>query len=57
MQSQKFITVKEAADILRLNIITVYEYIKRGELKALKLGRNYRVEVREFNRFVKSNST
>ncbi len=56
MYKKQFLTVKEAAGILRLNIITVYEYIKRGELKALKLGRNYRVEINEFEKFVKANS-
>ena len=51
-----YLTVREVADILRINVLTVYEYIKSGKVRALKLGRNYRIDVEEFNRFIKKNS-
>lgn len=57
MAKTQFLTVKEAAKILKLNIMTVYEYIRKGQLKAVKLGRNYRVDVEEFNRFIEKNSS
>lgn len=56
MDKTQFLTVKEAAEILKLNIMTVYEYIRRGQLRALKLGRNYRIGIKEFNEFIKKNS-
>jgi putative molybdopterin biosynthesis protein len=57
MKKTQFLTVKEASKILKLNIMTVYEYIRRGQLKALKLGRNYRIDINEFNKFIKENSS
>ena len=56
MDKTQFLTVKEAAEILKLNIMTVYEYIRRGQLRALKLGRNYRIGIKEVNEFIKKNS-
>lgn len=57
MKQKQYLKVKEIADILGLSILTIYEYIKRGEVQAIKLGRNYRVERREFNKFLKRHST
>jgi len=57
MPNKQFLTVKEIADILKVSFLTVYEYIKSGKLKALKLGRNYRVAIEEFQDFVRRNSS
>jgi len=56
MESNQFLTVKEAADILKLHIITVYELIKANRLHALKLGRTYRIDVKDFNTFIEENT-
>lgn len=57
MKQKKYLKVKEIADLLGLNILTIYEYIKKGEFQAIKLGRNYRVERSEFNKFLKRHAT
>jgi len=36
MKQEKFYTVKESVDIFRLNIMTIYRYIKVGRLKTYK---------------------
>ncbi len=50
-----FFTAQEVADMLKLNILTIYEYIKKGELPAIKFGRNYRIEEKKLNEFIKKN--
>lgn len=52
-----FLTTKEVADILKLNILTVYKYIGKNRLKAVKFGRTYRIEEKDLNKFVESNKT
>lgn len=47
-----FLTTQEVADILKLNILTIYEYIRSGELQAIKLGRNYRIEEINLDKFI-----
>lgn len=49
-----FMTPQEVADLLKLNVITIYEYIRNGALKAIKFGRSYRILVKDFERFVES---
>jgi excisionase family DNA binding protein len=39
----RLLTVNEVADLLRVSRMTVYRLIKEGELKALRVGRNYRL--------------
>ena len=51
-----FLTVSEVARLLKLNIITVYEYIKSQKLRAVKLGRNYRIEEEALSEFIKDHT-
>ena len=45
MTIEKLLTPEEVAEILSLNIMTIYRYIKQGKLKALKVGTSqYRVK-------------
>ena len=48
-----YLTVKEIATILKLNPITVYAYIRAGQLPAFRFGRYYRVENKDFDRFIR----
>jgi len=58
MADQKeFYTAKELSDKLRVNIMTIYRYIKAGKLKAYKIGKEFRIEKIEFNDFLKKVST
>ncbi|MFR5081725.1 MAG: helix-turn-helix domain-containing protein [Anaerobutyricum hallii] len=41
---EKLFTAKEAAEILKVKKNTVYDMIKRGDLKASKLGKQLRIQ-------------
>jgi len=47
-----FYTTQELAEKLRVNIMTIYRYIKAGKLKAYKIGKEFRIEKKEFNKFL-----
>jgi len=51
------LTAREVANLLKLNILTIYEYIKNNELKAIRFGRNYRIAKEDLDRFIESNKT
>jgi len=53
----KFYTAKEVADMLKVNIMTIYRYIKKGRIRAHKIGKDFRIDKREFERFLKVTST
>ncbi|OIP68533.1 hypothetical protein AUK42_06200 [Candidatus Atribacteria bacterium CG2_30_33_13] len=53
MTNQKdFYTAEELAEKLRVNIMTIYRYIKAGKLKAYKIGKEFRIDKDEFNKFL-----
>lgn len=53
----EFYTPEEVAKLLRVHIHTVYSYIKRKKLPAVKIGKFYRVERGDLERFIKENQT
>lgn len=57
MKSKDFYTAQELADKIRVNIMTIYRYIKTGRLKAYKIGRDFRINKNEFSDFLKKVST
>lgn len=50
---EEFYTAQEIADRLKVNIMTIYRYIKSGKLKAYKIGKEFRIDKKEFNDFLK----
>jgi excisionase family DNA binding protein len=48
---ERFLTLKEAAEILRLHPRTVREYIRRGELSGRLIGRRWRFRRKELDGF------
>jgi excisionase family DNA binding protein len=48
----EYYTAKELADKLSLNVMTIYRYIDAGKLKAYKIGKEFRIEKAEFERFM-----
>lgn len=48
-----FYTSEELASKLKVNVMTIYRYIKSGKIKAYKFGKEFRVEHREFEAFLK----
>lgn len=52
-EANEYYTAKELARKLSLNVMTIYRYIAAGKLKAFKIGKEFRVERVEFERFMK----
>lgn len=50
--SDHLLTAAEVADQLRVSTMTVYRLIRRGELPAVRVGRNYRVRDRDLTAFL-----
>ncbi|MDO8557030.1 MAG: helix-turn-helix domain-containing protein [Candidatus Jorgensenbacteria bacterium] len=55
--SDDFYTAEELATKLKLNVMTIYRYIKAGKLKAHKIGKEYRIGRTEFERFIRDTRT
>lgn len=55
--NEAFYSAQELADNLRVNVMTIYRYIKAGRLKAYKIGRDFRIDKQEFQMFLKKVST
>ena len=50
--TQRLLTAGEVAEELRVSTMTVYRLIRRGELPAVRVGRNYRVRVEDLDRYL-----
>lgn len=50
----KLLTAGEVADLLRVSTMTVYRLIRGGELKAVRVGRSYRVRQDELDAYLQS---
>jgi len=48
----RFMTVKEVADLLRVNKMTIYRAIKAKKMTAYKVGKDYRIKEDEFNLYL-----
>lgn len=57
MANNEFLTVKQVAEILKVHWQTVLNYIKNGKLKALRLGKGYRIAKESLDLFIKTNKT
>ena len=49
---KKFYKSEDLAELLEVNILTIYRYIKSGRLMAYKIGREFRIDKNEFNSFL-----
>lgn len=45
----RLLTAAEVADQLRVSTMTIYRLIRRGELAAVRVGRNYRVRAADLD--------
>ena len=55
--NEEFYTAEELAQKLRVNIMTIYRYIKAGRLNAYKLGKEFRIDKKEFESFLNKSKT
>jgi excisionase family DNA binding protein len=57
MSKKEFYTAQELAEKLRVNIMTIYRYIKAEKLNAYKIGKDFRIDKIEFNKFLNKTKT
>ena len=50
--SQDLLTAREAAELLKVKKATVYEMIKRGEIPAVKIGKQLRIDQKDLNKLL-----
>lgn len=56
-KNDDFYKAEDLAQKLKVNIMTIYRYIKAGKLRAHKIGKEFRIERREFERFLNITKT
>ena len=49
------LTPEQVAALLQVHVLTVYSYIRRGKLDAVRLGRSYRITPEDLALFIESN--
>ena len=52
MNGQNFLTVQEVSELLRLSVLTLYKYIKGGQLEAVEFGGHYRISQSSLESFI-----
>ena len=55
MKDNNLLTPEQVAEIFQVHILTVYSYIRRGKLNAVRLGRSYRIIPEDLALFIESN--
>lgn len=55
--NKDFYTAEELATKLQVNIMTIYRYIKAKRLQAYKIGKEFRIDKKEFKKFLNSVKT
>jgi len=53
---KKFYTAKELAESLQVTPMTIYRLAKRGELKAVRIGRSIRFSSEDVEEFIRNSS-
>lgn len=48
----RYLTVSEVAGIMRVSTMTVYRLIRAGDMRALRVGRSYRLGEDEVDRYL-----
>ncbi len=57
MNNREFYKAEDLAKLLEVNIMTIYRYIKAGRLRAYKIGKEFRIDQIEFNKFLERTKT
>ncbi len=57
MKDKKFYKAEDLAELLGVNIMTIYRYIKAGRLQAYKIGKEFRIDKVEFTNFLREAKT
>ncbi|MBT9165129.1 MAG: hypothetical protein DDT22_01339 [candidate division WS2 bacterium] len=54
---EELLVIKEVAEYFKVTPDTIRKWIKKGKLRAIKVGKNWRVTVKDLERFVESGSS
>ena len=46
MKNNEYITIPELAELLGMSRIAVYKKVKKGEIEAIRIGRNYAIPIK-----------
>jgi excisionase family DNA binding protein len=57
MSREQYQTVKEVADLLQVNEVTVRRWIKDGELRAIDIGKGWRIGPEDLDAFLEGHAT
>lgn len=49
---EKVYTLEEISDLIKITRRTLYDYVKTGKLKAVKIGRTWRVTEKQLEEFL-----
>ena len=55
--NEQFYTLRQVAEILNVNSFTIRREIKRGNLRAMKVGKDYRIDALDLEAYVHANQT
>lgn len=50
---EKYYSIHEVAELLKVAYLTVYRWIQSGKLKSYKAGKQYRIQKADFETFIK----
>lgn len=53
----EYLTTKELASILKVNVLTVRRWIEAKKLPAIRLNKEYRIKKSDFEHFIEERST
>ena len=51
-KEKEFYKAEDLAEKLEVNIMTIYRWIKAGKLEAYKIGKEFRIDKKEFQSFL-----
>ena len=57
MLTRKFMTVREVADLTHVSEVTVRQWIKQGDLRAIDVGREFRIVPLDLESFLERHAT
>ena len=55
--NEEFYKAEDLAEKLKVNIMTIYRYIKAKKLTAYKIGKEFRIKKDEFDKFLEKVKT
>ena len=52
----KILTIKEVANVLKINSFTAYRFAKEGKIPAVRIGRTWRIDADVLEKWLSENS-